>query len=209
MTLIPLSSLLIEGRPDSHPVASRRGELICFSRFRSDVMDAVARFKDHRSAALVCQDSYNFTVGFFGLLHAGANIVLPANSQPGSMQTLREEFDFLVDDVTIENGQEKIADLMPIDPTLFSLSFFTSGSTGASKKISKNLAMLEERLPRWMLCGAESGTGTCFRHGIAPTCLWPDIQIAMAAHGGPSFYSQNAHVVGKPLCGIDCRIPLL
>jgi hypothetical protein len=83
MTLVPLSRLLTKGRSDDHPVALRHGELVYFNRFYMDVMDAVVRFQDSRRAALICHDSYNFTVGFYGLLHAGANILLLPNSQPG------------------------------------------------------------------------------------------------------------------------------
>ena len=85
MKLIPLSRLLVNGRADDHPVAVQRGQQICFGQFRADVMAATSRFDGCRSVALVCQDSYNFIVGFFGLLHAGATIVIPPNGQFGSL----------------------------------------------------------------------------------------------------------------------------
>ncbi|MGB9154100.1 MAG: AMP-binding protein [Alphaproteobacteria bacterium] len=181
MKLIPLSSLLIEGRPDNHPVALRRGELILFSQFRADVEDAAARFKDYRRVALVCHDSYNFIVGFYGLLHAGATIVLPPNGQSGTLQALKDEFNCLVDDAVVEDGQGKTAILTPIDPMRPCLVFLTSGSTGTPKKIIKNLAMPEREIMTLdALWGQTSGAGPVFAtvshqhiYGLTFKLLWP------------------------------------
>jgi len=181
VTLIPLSRLLVEGRPDDHTVALRNGQPIHFGRFRRDVMDAAVHFKDCRRAALVCQDSYNFIVGFYGLLHAGANVVMLPNSKAGFTQTGTEEFDLLIDDSLIENGQGKAIELKPIDAERFSLNFLTSGSTGAPKKVSKNLAMLEREIMTLdALWGSNSGCGPVFDtvshqhvYGLTFKLLWP------------------------------------
>jgi len=181
MTLIPLSRLLIEGRSDDHPVALRDGTLINFARFRADVMDATVRFRDCRRAALVSQDSYHFTVGFYGLLHAGADIVLLPNNKPGSLQTSAEEFDLLIDDALIEKGQGQTVELKPINGERFALDFLTSGSTGAPKKVSKNLAMLEREIATLdTLWGKNSGYGPVFDtvshqhvYGLTFKLLWP------------------------------------
>jgi acyl-coenzyme A synthetase/AMP-(fatty) acid ligase len=181
MTLIPLSRLLVEGRSDDHPVALRNGALIDFGRLRADVMDTAARFKDCRRAALVCQDSYNFAMGFYGLLHAEADIVLLPNNKPRSLQTSVEKFDLLVGDAFMENGQGKTIELKPIDPERLSLDFLTSGSTGVPKKVSKNLAMLEREIMTLdALWGKLSGCGPVFDtvshqhvYGLTFKLLWP------------------------------------
>ena len=181
MTLVPLSRLLIDGRSDDHPVALRQGQLIRFGHFRSDVAAAADRFKECRHAALVCKDSYNFIVGFYGLLHAGAKVVMPPNSQAGTLSALQAEFDLLVDDDAIEDKKGKTAPLLPIDPLQSSLVFLTSGSTGEPKRIAKNLAMLEREVTTLnSLWGKDSGTGTIFAtashqhiYGLTFKLLWP------------------------------------
>ena len=181
MTLILLSRLLIDGRSDDHPVAMQQGQLIRFKRFRADVADAAAQFKECQKTALVCLDSYNFIVGFYGLLHAGAKVVLPPNSQSGTLSALQDEFDLLVDDAAIKDKKGKTTTLSPIDPMLSSLVFLTSGSTGEPKRIVKNLAMLErEVITLNALWGKDSGAGTVFAtvshqhiYGLTFKLLWP------------------------------------
>src|SRR6202012_3886272 len=104
MSLIALSRLVIEGRSDSHPVAWRNGQAMDFRRFRADVAKKGGQFKNCRSAVLVCQDSYNFSLGFLVLLNAGKDIVLPPYSQPDTLRNLKEEFDLVVEDHMIANG---------------------------------------------------------------------------------------------------------
>lgn len=145
MTLIPLSHLLVEGRSDDHPVALRHGKLINFDRLRKDVSDAAFRFKDCERAMLYCVDSYNFTVGLCGLLHAGADIMLPPNNK-ASQLNYSDEFDLCVDDAVVENNQGEKIELNEIDAKRHSLTFLTSGSTGVPKKISKSLTMLEREI---------------------------------------------------------------
>ena len=177
----PLSRLLIDGRSDDHLVSLRRGQSIGFDHFRTDVSEATVRFRDCRRAALVCQDSYNFIVGFYGLLHAGAKLVLPPNSQAGTLSALHDEFDLLVNDATVEDKKSEATALHPIDSEQSSLIFLTSGSTGEPKKIVKNLAVLErEVIALENLWGKNSGTGIVFAtvshqhiYGLTFKLLWP------------------------------------
>ena len=85
---LPLSQLLAVGRPPDHPVAVRGGESIGFARFHADIAHNAQRLKAARcrTGAPVCRDSYWFMVGFLALCHAGAGIVLPANTQSGTLE---------------------------------------------------------------------------------------------------------------------------
>jgi len=176
-----LSNLLIEGHPADYPVAIRHRQLVAFKQFKADVTDAAARFKDYRKTALVCHDSYNFMVGFFGLLHAGATVVLPPNNTAESLNLLKDEFDSLVNDAVVEDNKSKAAILTQIDPARLSLLFLTSGTTGTPKKISKSLEMLEkEILTLNALWGNKSGGGPIFStvshqhiYGLTFKLLWP------------------------------------
>jgi acyl-coenzyme A synthetase/AMP-(fatty) acid ligase len=150
-----LSTLLSEGRPDRHPMALRRGEVIDFGQFRRDVACATARLRGCRRAALFCRDSYYFAVGLFALLANGAAIVLPPNGQPGTLAALADRFDRLVDDTLMQGEAEGAVDWasVPMEEPL--LHFFTSGSSGAPKCVSKSFGMMEREL-------------------LALESLWPD-----------------------------------
>jgi len=177
MTLIPLTRLLVEGRSEKHPVSVRDGKIVNFGQFRSDGAAAAGRFKGLSRASLLCKNSYNFAVGFFGLLHAGVEILLPSNDQ----QELLEKSDLTVDDATIENSGNDAGDLRLIDPAWLSLIFFTSGSTGTPKKVSKNLAMLEGEIAVLdAMWGKDLGPGPVFAtvphhhlYGLTFKLLWP------------------------------------
>jgi acyl-coenzyme A synthetase/AMP-(fatty) acid ligase len=179
MTFTPLSRLMIEGRPDDHPVVLRDGKVINFGQLRADVCDVTARFKDCGCAALICQDSYNFAVGFLGLLHAGADIRLLPHL--GSLQAAEDDFDLLIDDRFIENKLGKKGELYPIDMERFCLTFLTSGSTGIPKKILKNLAMLEKEIATLEAVWGQDLSSGCFlntvshqhMYGLTFTLLWP------------------------------------
>ncbi|HXP98094.1 MAG TPA: AMP-binding protein, partial [Telmatospirillum sp.] len=97
-------------------------------------------------AALFCRDSYNFAVGLFGLLQAGAAVVLPPNGQPGTLNALSGRFDRLVDDDLLERLPGQAIDLAPLATDEPSLHFFTSGSSGGAKCVTKTLGMMEREL---------------------------------------------------------------
>lgn len=85
-------------------------------------------------------------MGLLALLHAGARIVLPPNSQPGTLTALRAEAPVLVSDHegdVVLGSTGPVVPLGPLDPTACGMDFFTSGSTGDRKRIGKTLAQLE------------------------------------------------------------------
>lgn len=145
MIPITLSELLCGSRSNDHPIALRNGVPLRFARFASDVAGIKERVLalGHNRAALVCRDTYAFAVGLFGLLHAGAEVIFPPNHQPGSIESLRGTFDLLVDDAFIAGVEGSTTALTPLAAERLSLEFFTSGSTGAPKRIVKSLAMFE------------------------------------------------------------------
>jgi acyl-coenzyme A synthetase/AMP-(fatty) acid ligase len=145
MIPLTLSRLLNGSRPSDHPVALRGGAVLTFSRFAADVagLDGRVRALGHRRIALACRDSYAFAVGLFALLHSGVEIVLPPNNQAGTLHTMRDAFEFLIDDAFVAACEPATAALHPLDPERPALTFFTSGSTGAPKCVAKSLGMFE------------------------------------------------------------------
>ncbi|MBI3503628.1 MAG: acyl--CoA ligase [Proteobacteria bacterium] len=144
MSFVALSRLLALGRPAAHPVAFRNGAIADFATFRNDVAVAAGHLQGCRRAALICDDSYAFAVGMFGLLHAGARVVLPSNGHPGTLAALAGSFERVVGDAILAPGTP--AELRPLDPDGARFDFYTSGSTGTPKHVEKDLRRVEAEL---------------------------------------------------------------
>ncbi len=143
MSLKPLSQLLVSDRAAETPVSWRGEETLSFGRFRADVAAVAVRFADTPAAAIACRDSYRFAVGLFGLLSAGAHVVLPPSDRPAALAPLRGAFSALVDDAAVAAAGAADGTPIPVDAEKPAIDFFTSGSTGAPKRIVKTLAMFE------------------------------------------------------------------
>ncbi len=176
-----LSTLLREGRPDDHPVALSGGSMRTFGRFRCDVANAARHVADAGRVALVCQDGYAFAVGLFGLLQAGADVVLPANGRPGTLSALSGTFDRLVDDTILHVVPSADTRSFTWDVERPCIDFFTSGSTGVPKRIRKSVGMLEREIATFKRywpdgLGGRLVQGTVPHHhlyGLTFKLLWP------------------------------------
>jgi acyl-coenzyme A synthetase/AMP-(fatty) acid ligase len=154
MSLVPLSEILGDARPGTQIVALRDGAPISLARLRGETVHNAQRLGalGLRRALLLCEDGYCFIVGLLSLLRIGADIVLPPNLQIGTIAALADSFDAIVTDrapadcgaraLTIEPAEPSERPLS-LDPSRSHIDFFTSGSTGAVKRIEKNAALLE------------------------------------------------------------------
>ena len=151
MSVLPLAHLLGAARPESHPVALRGGAMITLGRLRADVAHNAQALGGARRALLVCDDSYSFVVGLLALLQVGADIVLPPNTQSGTLRVIGPSYDLLVSDAArpdvartfvLEPSDARIGP-MTFDAERSRIDFFTSGSTGEMKRIEKTAALLE------------------------------------------------------------------
>jgi acyl-coenzyme A synthetase/AMP-(fatty) acid ligase len=154
MSLLALSRLLLERRPPTTPVAESGATVMDFARFHADVAANALRVRQLgcRRGLLVTNDSYWGAVGLFALMHAGAEVIMPQNSQRGTLAAISNSWDLLVCDRPLEHGGAALVldtggqgagdPLSALDP-LTPLSFFTSGSTGAPKRVAKTLAHLD------------------------------------------------------------------
>jgi acyl-coenzyme A synthetase/AMP-(fatty) acid ligase len=175
--------LLRTGRAPDHPLALSSATPIGFGRFAAEVACATARLRATgcRRAALLCHDSYRFAVGLFSLLQTGIIAVMPPNGQPGTLEALSDAFDLLVDDAFLDGLSGDVASPTLLDPTQPVLEFFTSGSTGAPKRVIKTLAMLEREVAVLdQLWGQELGQGPTVAtvshqhiYGLTFKLLWP------------------------------------
>jgi acyl-coenzyme A synthetase/AMP-(fatty) acid ligase len=159
MTFIPLSQLLARGRADDHPVAVGKGRIFRFREFQNDVRlnASVLKSRGESTVVLVTEDSYHFCVGLLAILHAGCQVVLPVNGQPGTLEKHREQGTTILSDVQPEGDISSLGilsggedsgsadfDFDPLPSQDRFISFYTSGSTGAPQRIEKKLVQLEK-----------------------------------------------------------------
>lgn len=188
---LPLSQLLAVGRAPHHPVALRGDEPIGFAQFHADVAHNARMLKAAhcRTGAPICRDSYWFMVGFLALCHAGAGLIMPANTRPGTLDSLaRDSVLLLADQAThrpdsfrLEAGPPDPTPLAPYDPEKVTVAFFTSGSTGSPKRIERTAAELEREVDLVMpILNDKAGEGlisgtVSHQHvyGLLFRLLWP------------------------------------
>jgi acyl-coenzyme A synthetase/AMP-(fatty) acid ligase len=183
MTPLSLSRLLDGFRPPEHPVAIRNGGVLTTARFAGHAVGVSEKLRTNglRRAALLCNDSCSFAVGLFGALAANADIVIPANGQPGTLESLRGTFDVLIDDAYVASTEDVSGSHCRIDGERPALMFFTSGSTGEPKRVLKSLGMFErEAVALETTFGANSGDGPVLAmvphqhvYGLTFKLTWP------------------------------------
>jgi acyl-coenzyme A synthetase/AMP-(fatty) acid ligase len=145
MILVNLSELLPSGRPDELLVADRANAPLTVGSLRRQVAQGVAglRAKGARRVLLATEDSADFLVMLLATLHAGATAVMPPNTQPGMLAALGGEADLLLT-APLRGSVE--TPLSVLDAEACRMEFFTSGSTGDRKRLSKTLAQLQREV---------------------------------------------------------------
>ncbi len=98
--------------------------------------------------ALAVDQSDQFTIALFALIAAGKTAILLPDKQPGTLNTLKAEYDILIDDYWLASHQPlyttqtDILDNIKAYQDKLNIILFSSGSTGQPKKIKKSLAYL-------------------------------------------------------------------
>ena len=209
MSIVSLSDLLAGARPDTHCVAIRDGRQITLARLRADVSHNADRLSDRaiRRGAVVCEDGYWFIVGVLALVKIGAEVILPPNARAGTLRSLAPEFDALVTDsaaielagkVGLESSPREAAPFH-MDVEKSRVDFFTSGSTGETKRVKKSLALFQrEACVLEQMWGGELGSapiiGTVTHQhvfGMTFRIMWPIVT-------GRPFHAEF-HVMWEPL----------
>lgn len=192
MSFVPLSRIFPAAYPDEHVIAFRGDQPLSFAALRSDVAITAQRLRqaDCKRGALVCRDSYWFMVGMLALMQAKADVMLPANAQPGTLSELSGSHDGLVtDDPSLpgrllllpESAGTPTSPLGPIEAAACRLEVFTSGSTGQAKKIVRTLLQFEAEARTlhdlWSTAVADAAAFTMVSHqhiyGITFKLMWP------------------------------------
>lgn len=173
-----LSNLFEENQSYDHPVAMRNGEPITFNKFQQDVASFAARYNNCR-AALICEDSYYFIVGFFGLLYGNSSVIMSSAGQTSITQIIKQECEVIIDDDKVKNLPISNYSLSKINPEIACIDFFTSGSTGLPKRVTKSLSVLEKEINTLDKILSQK-PGTVFStvphyhlYGFVSKLLWP------------------------------------
>ena len=175
-----LATLLTEGRSANHPVCHDGPRLVAWDEFSARVAARAARFSERSELRwlLSGDDALDFAVSLLALLHAGKQVVIPPNTQSGTLAQLAGAFDARAD------GAEHTAARLPLAPIAAPtaiIDLYTSGSTGAPKRIRKTLAQFDAEVAILeQLWGATLGQASVVAsaphhhiYGLLFRLLWP------------------------------------
>jgi acyl-coenzyme A synthetase/AMP-(fatty) acid ligase len=145
MMFRPLHTLLAAGRSADHPVCHDGQRFVSWQEFSSRVSAHAAYFtvRPELRWLIATDNPLNFAVLLIALLHAGKQIVIPPNSQPGTLEQLDKAFDAIADEQTQLPRETDSEPTTQIDPDTAIIDIYTSGSTGEPKQIRKTLTQFE------------------------------------------------------------------
>jgi len=172
---------------------------------RADFLHAIATHRQHlltrpeQRWLLAHDNSYHFAIGFFALLATGKHIVLPPNTQTGTLATLADFFDAnfsAVSSQKISNAHPNTINHVTPDLDALTVTLLTSGSTGEAKAIRKTLRCLDHEIHALeSLWGSTLGNAAVFAtvshqhiYGLLFRLLWPlcaGRAFAATAHSYP------------------------
>lgn len=183
--LIPLHALLAHGRSIDHPVGHDGQRLVLWGEFASRVSALANRLaaREESRWLLASDDSLYFAIKLFAMLYAGKQVVIPPNTQPGTLAALGSAFDAWLGDDEIPDASPHVggAVLADIDPQQAIIDLYTSGSTGEAKQVRKTLAQFETEVEvlesSWgAVLGSSAVVSTVPHHhiyGLLFRLFWP------------------------------------
>ena len=208
MNPIRLTHLHFKGRADDHPVAWRSGRVITWQEHHRLVATLSRQLMLHseRRWLLTCEDPLDFVAGLFAVWHAGKTAVIPPSLRPGTIESLSQFADAKLDVSMIESArgcdEHSSAPLSPLDAANTLVHLYTSGSTGAPKKIQKNLAQLDNEVMVLEQVWGRRATTTLSTvphhhiYGLLFRLLWP-------LAGGRMFDTETHSTPEQLLAGLD------
>lgn len=179
IVLKALHTLLPSGRHGEHPVCHDGERFVMWHEFAELVARHAAGFSDNLAHRwlLATDRPLDFCIQFLALLHAGKQVVIPPNTQPGTLAQLAGAFDAIASAI----GPGEVRPLLPYNPQTAVIDLYTSGSTGTPKKIARTLAQFEAEISV-LECvwgdtlGATTIVATAPHHhiyGLLFRILWP------------------------------------
>jgi acyl-coenzyme A synthetase/AMP-(fatty) acid ligase len=160
--LIKLESLLTAGRSGDQPVAFAPDGVRTWADFVAQVGSLSARLDAANAGRwlIYFEDAYAFAVSLLAVAHSGGVAVLPPNGQAGTLGRLGDFVDgFLLNDPNLAGAASGVVigdplapaltppvSLGDLDPQAPFIEFFTSGTSGGSKRVAKRLRHLDDEL---------------------------------------------------------------
>ena len=182
-SLIPLLLLLARGRCPDDLVCHDGLRFVAWREFAERVGAATARLieRDEVRWLLAADDPLRFAIGFLALLHAGKQVVIPPNAQPGTLAGLAGVVDaqYVGDDGFTQGAVA--GEAVALDPRSATIDLYTSGSTGEAKRVRKTLAQFEAEIAVletvWGAAMSDSAVLATVPHqhiyGLLFRLLWP------------------------------------
>ena len=180
--LIPLHSLLSSGRNNDHPVCHDGQRFVRWREFSRQIVAQTEVLKKRNESRwlLTTGDPQIFAVNLMALLHAGKQVVIPPNSQAGTLAQLENAFDAIID-TKIPALETSFIVPPPLDPQTAIIDVYTSGSAGKPKQVRKTLMQFEVEIDALEeLWGATIGRATIVAsaphqhiYGLIFRLLWP------------------------------------
>ena len=149
--LLSLAALAAGGAPSARAVGWRDGQAVDHAEFlrRVDAWQAAFAAAPGRRWALLVDDAIEFAAALYGAWHAGKEVFLPADAQPGTLDRLRPLVDGLAGELpgglqahTPAAAQGRRS----LDALTTRLALFTSGSSGEPVAITKSLSQLQAEI---------------------------------------------------------------
>jgi acyl-coenzyme A synthetase/AMP-(fatty) acid ligase len=109
---------------------------------RALALSRVLEERRARGAVLACTRPFAFLTGVLALWHAGRDALIPASLQPESIAALEAPGVPVLRDGDVETLSASAGHLHLPGPASCRLALYTSGSTGAPKRVEKTLAQL-------------------------------------------------------------------
>ncbi|TWO84494.1 aconitate hydratase [Shewanella algae] len=152
-----LKTWLTQGPAGQQLISFNHHDIVTGSLFATQVYHLHQRLqaRPEKRWLLACDSSDLFAVGLCAALLSGKQIILPANTQPGTLSELTQEFDAIVSDRPLCEGKiwlelKKELSLphspwpqMAEEDEFGELLLFTSGSSGQPKAVRKRLQQLD------------------------------------------------------------------
>ena len=180
---IPLHRLFAEGRAEAHPVYHDGQRCVVWREFAERVAGLSGRLKQLNAKRwlLASDEPQEFLIHLCALLYAGKHVVIPHNTQAGTLAALADAFDARLPDAEHAFACRTPGKLSAIDPHTATIDLYTSGSTGRPKQIRKTLSQIEAELATLeSLWGSTLGSAAIVatvphRHiyGLLFRLLWP------------------------------------
>lgn len=146
--LIAIHALLASGRAAGHPVYHDGERFVPWHEFADAVAGRAGRFaqRPERRWLMTSEQPHDFAISMLALLHAGKTLVIPPNTQPGTLARLAGAYDALAGpeaDAQQTSSGSAGARLAAFDPQAAHIELYTSGSAGEPKCVHKSLAQFE------------------------------------------------------------------